>query len=42
MTSRSAVIGGKLEPKEEDFVPAGARAAGQLNAAGLTHACSER
>jgi len=29
------VIGGKLEPKEKDLVPAAARVAGQLNAAGL-------
>jgi len=32
------VIGGKLELKEEDFVPE----AGQLNAAGLKRARSER
>jgi len=35
------VIGGKWEPKEEDLVPAAARAAGQLNAAGLKRARSE-
>jgi len=34
------VIGGKLEPKEEDFVPATARAAGQLNADDLKRARS--
>jgi len=35
------VISGKLEPKEEDFVPAAARAAGQLDAAGIKRARSE-
>jgi len=32
------VIGGKLEPKKEDFVPAAACEAGQLSAAGLKRA----
>jgi len=36
------VIGGKLEPKKEDLVPAAARTAGQLNAAGLKRVRSER
>jgi len=36
------VIGGKLEPKEKDLVPAAVRAAGQLNAAGLKRVRSER
>jgi len=36
------MIGGKLEPKEEDLVPAAARAVGQLNAASLKRERSER
>jgi len=32
------VIGGKLEPKEEDFLPAETRALRQLNAAGSARA----
>jgi len=35
------MIGGKLEPKEENFVPAEACAAGQLNAVGLKRARSD-
>jgi len=40
VTLRAIVIGGKLEPKEEDFVPAVGRPLRQLNAAGSERASS--